>query len=113
MWFRAVNAVRREVTEFAGDPVADARAAHLAADYIARVQGRLVRVYRGDQSDPSQSFYGWGPRLQKFTGTGGANSVLYGNMLQGTLENDPGGGPDELDNPAMRVLAARLRSRHT
>jgi hypothetical protein len=107
--FRAVNAVRREVTEYGGDP-ADSRVLHLGADIIARAQGRLVKVYRGDQSDPSQSFYGWGPRLQKFSATGGANSVLYGNILQGTLENEPAEG-DSIDDPAMRILANRLRRR--
>jgi hypothetical protein len=112
--FRAVNARRREITEFVGDP-ADSRVLGLARDMTLRVQGRLVRVYRGDQSDPSQSFYGWGPQLQQFKGTGGAvNGVIYGNLMQGTLENDPGfDGLDQLDNPSMRVLANRLRTRRT
>lgn len=109
--FRAVNARMRTVTDFIGDPPADARVQHLSSDIFTRVQGRLVGVYRGDYSDPSQSFYGWGPKLQKFTGTGAANQVVYGNLMQGTLENDPGGDGNQLDNPALRILAARLRAR--
>jgi len=108
----AVNAVRQEVVDYGPDP-RRAAVLGLGADLIARVQGCFTAAYRGDQSDPSQSFYGYGPPLQKFTGTGGRNSVVYTDPAMATLPNAGGADVESIDDPTMRILAERLRRRQT
>lgn len=106
----AVNAVVRTVVDFFGDPENDARAAHLSTDIWHRAgQGLLAHVFIGDQSDPSRSFNGWGPQLQRFSGTGAANGVIYGNLMQGDLANAPAGDGMSIDDPTQRIFADRLR----
>lgn len=107
----AVNAYQRTITEYGSDP-RQGPVLGLFNDVWARAQGRRVKAYRQDQSDPSQSFYGWGPQLQQFTGTGAANSIVYKDPAANTLANAQG-DIESIDDPTMRILADRLRRRQT
>lgn len=107
----AANAYRREITEYGADP-RRGPVLGLFNDIWQRAQGKRVLAYRGDQSDPSSSFYGWGPQLQQFTGTGAANSIVYKDPAAATLANAQG-DIESIDDPTMRILADRLRRRQT
>lgn len=106
----AANAVVRAVVDYFGDPDNESRSAHLFHDIWSRAGAGLgAHVFIGDQSDPSRTFYGWGPELQRFTGTGGRNGVIYGNIMQGDLANAPAGDGMSIDDPTQRIFADRLR----
>lgn len=107
------NAHAQVVVDYFGDPDNDARTAGLYRDIWTRAEGYLQHVFIGDQSDPSRSFNGWHKPLQQFTGTGGRNSVLFGNEMALDLSHQPAGaGGMELDDPTQRIFANRLRRRY-
>lgn len=109
----AVNAVQRTVTDYGQDP-ARGVVLSLFADIIWRAQGNAVRAYRGDQSDPSQSFNGYAAPIQHFDtpGAPARNSVIYKDPVRGDLP-DAGGDVESIDDPTMRILAERLRRRQS
>lgn len=103
----AVNAQTRVVTDYGPDP-ADGRARGLIGDLVARMQGYLVPAVVGANGDPSTSFFGYGPELQKFTGAAGAgNGVVYTDGAYPDISSGIVEGP--YGDPARRIFAARLK----
>jgi len=106
-----INAVPTVVVDYAPDPRGWSLFTGLTAVLHRGMTGHTGTVYTGDRGDPSRTFNGdSGGNLQHFTGA--AALSLYGAAKTNTGAGDDlssSGAADYLNDPALRIMAARAR----